>query len=48
LIKREDGVVKIMEEAGMYNVQAESTYERRASTVTGWVNWIVELTKRIT
>lgn len=40
-------VIKIMEESDVYNVQAESTYERRASTITGWVNWIVELTKWI-
>lgn len=40
-------VVKIMEEAEVYNVQAKSTYERRASTVTGWVNWIIDLTKRV-
>ena len=38
-------VVRIMEESNLYKVQANSTYERRASTVTGWVNWIIELTK---
>ncbi|SFF87382.1 hypothetical protein SAMN04487885_11368 [Clostridium cadaveris] len=40
-------VVKIMEESGIYNVQAPSTYRRRASTVTGWINWIIELTTRV-
>lgn len=39
-------VVKIMEKSSIYNVQAQSTYGRRASTVTGWINWILELTKR--
>jgi len=38
-------VVRIMEESNLYKVKADSTYERRASTVTGWVNWIIELTK---
>lgn len=40
-------VVRIMEESGIYNVQASSTYGRRASTVTGWINWIIELTTRV-
>ena len=38
-------VVEIMEESAIYNVQAKSTYERRASTITGWINWIIQLTK---
>ncbi|MFX0548230.1 type II restriction enzyme [Hathewaya histolytica] len=41
--KRE--VVKIMEESELYKIGSLNTYERRASTVTGWVNWIIELTK---
>lgn len=40
-------VVKIMEESSIYNVQAASTFGRRASTVTGWINWIIELTTRV-
>lgn len=40
-------VIKIMEDSCIYNVQAESTYGRRASTVTGWISWIIELTKRV-
>ena len=40
-------VVKIMEESNLYKVEAVNTYKRRASTVTGWVNWIIELTKII-
>ncbi|MCX0360978.1 transcriptional regulator [Clostridium perfringens] len=41
--KRE--VVQIMEESELYKIESLNTYERRASTVTGWVNWIIELTK---
>ncbi|MDD3223205.1 MAG: transcriptional regulator [Clostridium sp.] len=45
-IPNKKDVIKIMEESSVYNVQAQSTYVRRASTVTGWINWILELTKR--
>lgn len=38
-------VVKIMEKSEVYRVESYNTYKRRASTVTGWVNWIIELTK---
>ena len=34
-------IVQIMKEANLYNVWSESTYDRRASTVIGWVNWIL-------
>jgi hypothetical protein len=36
-------VMDIMRQAGLYNIEKDSTYERRASTVSGWVNWILEL-----
>jgi hypothetical protein len=36
-------IVAIMKKSGLYNVQKDSTYERRASTVSSWVNWILEL-----
>ena len=38
-------IVKIMEESGLYNVNSESTYKRRASTISGWVNWILDLAR---
>lgn len=34
-------IVQIMKEVNLYNVGSESTYDRRASTVIGWVNWIL-------
>jgi hypothetical protein len=40
-----DEIVKIMEESGLYNVNSESTYKRRASTISGWINWILDLTR---
>lgn len=41
--KRE--IVNIMKRNNLYNIESESTYERRASTVSGWINWILELTR---
>ncbi|MGG0716977.1 translation elongation factor [Robertmurraya massiliosenegalensis] len=36
-------VVEMMKNCHLYNVQKDSTYFRRASTVMGWINWILEL-----
>lgn len=36
-------VVSIMKESNLYNVNSESTFERRASTVISWINWIINL-----
>ena len=34
-------IVQIMKDANLYKIEADSTYKRRASTVIGWVNWIL-------
>jgi hypothetical protein len=39
-------IAGIMQAAPLYHVGKPSTYRRRASTVSGWVNWIVNLTGR--
>lgn len=36
-------IIQIMRRSNLYHVGAESTYERRSSTVVGWVNWILEI-----
>ncbi|HWL00589.1 MAG TPA: hypothetical protein VNQ55_11605, partial [Parapedobacter sp.] len=36
-------IVEIMKESNLYQVGAESTFYRRASTVVRWVNWIMRL-----
>ena len=36
-------IVKIMKESSLYKVESESTYIRRASTVSGWINWMLSL-----
>lgn len=34
-------IIHIMKNAQLYRVEADSTFSRRASTVTGWINWIL-------
>lgn len=36
-------IENIMKESDLYNVGTDSTYHRRASTITGWLKWILEL-----
>jgi hypothetical protein len=36
-------VIEIMKNSKLYNVNSESTYIRRSSTVISWINWILEL-----
>lgn len=34
-------VINIMKDSHLYNINSEETYNRRASTIIGWVNWIL-------
>lgn len=34
-----------MKKNNLYNVESESTFHRRASTVNSWVDWITSLTQ---
>ncbi|MDR0303221.1 MAG: DUF4349 domain-containing protein [Chitinispirillales bacterium] len=36
-------IVNIMKSSNLYNVESDSTFERRSSTIKGWLNWILEL-----
>lgn len=36
-------IVDIMEESDLYKVNSESTFKRRSSTISGWINWILRL-----
>ena len=36
-------IVEIMKQNNLYNVESESTYTRRASTIKGWLEWIIEM-----
>lgn len=34
-------IVEIMKRSKLFNINSNSTYFRRASTITGWINWIL-------
>ncbi len=36
-----EDIVHIMRHSNLYNVNSSATYYRRSSTITGWVNWIM-------
>lgn len=36
-------IVTVMKKNDLYNIEKDSTYFRRASTIKGWLEWIVEL-----
>lgn len=38
-----DEIVQIMKASNLYNVDSDSTFRRRASTIKGWLNWIIGL-----
>lgn len=40
-------IVQIMKTAELYHVDADSTYYRRSSTITGWLNWIAGLIEKL-
>ena len=43
VMPQKNGIIAIMKKSNLHNVNSDSTYERRSSTVRGWINWIVEL-----
>lgn len=36
-------IIDIMKESKLYNVKSMSTYTRRSSTISGWINWMLGL-----
>lgn len=38
-------IVEIMKRSKLYKIDSESTYFRRASTISGWINWIINQTE---
>ena len=34
-------IIQIMKESDLYNIGSDSTFERRASTISSWIEWIV-------
>ena len=37
--------IEIMKNCSLYNIEKESTYRRRASTIRGWIDWILNLSR---
>ncbi len=37
-----DEIVEIMKQSDLYNVNSESTFKRRSSTISSWINWILD------
>ncbi len=35
-------IIEIMKCSNLYNINSEDTFKRRASTIRGWLNWILE------
>ncbi|MBU3129003.1 type II restriction enzyme [Clostridium tagluense] len=40
-----DEIVEIMKVSNLYKVDADSTFGRRASSISGWINWIMDLSR---
>jgi hypothetical protein len=40
-IPTKEAIVEIMKQSKLYNINSDSTYFRRASTIIGWINWIL-------
>lgn len=38
-----DELIDIMKRSSLYNIRSENTFERRASTIKGWLTWIISL-----
>jgi hypothetical protein len=36
-------IVTIMHSSNLWNIDSESTYLRRSSTIISWINWIMDL-----
>ena len=44
-VPQKSTIVEIMKKHNIYNVDSESTYKRRASTVKSWIDWIIKSIK---
>lgn len=45
LIPEKKIIIEIMKKSNLYNIGSDNTFERRSSTITGWINWIFGLRK---
>ena len=44
-IPDKETIVEIMKLSKLHNVGSDTTYFRRASTIIGWTNWIINQTE---
>jgi len=44
-IPNKEAIIEIMKHSNLYNIGSDSTYFRRASTIIGWINWILNQTR---
>lgn len=42
-IIKNNEIVTIMKESSLYNINSDTTYTRRASTISGWIDWVFSL-----
>jgi hypothetical protein len=42
-IPSKEEIVEVMKTSNLYNVNSDTTFFRRASTINGWINWIMNL-----
>lgn len=42
-VPRKQEIVSVMKESNLFRIGKEDTYQRRASTISGWINWILDL-----
>lgn len=40
---KQERIIAIMKKASLYHIGKESTFKRRASTITSWLNWMIGL-----
>lgn len=38
-----ENIVEIMKESNLYRIDSESTFKRRAGTISSWINWMLDL-----
>jgi hypothetical protein len=40
-VPTKEQIVEIMKRSNLFNIGTDTTYKRRASTISGWINWIM-------
>ena len=44
-IPQKNEIVEVMKISGLYNIKSLETFERRSSTISGWIKWILSIAK---